>query len=70
MSGHANIGDGVEAAFEMMKERIRSTHMHDNDGKADKHLFPLIGEGGTHRLEEHHGTAARRARTSIRCCWN
>jgi sugar phosphate isomerase/epimerase len=45
--GHANIGEGVEAAFDIMKERIRSTHVHDNDGKADKHLFPLASEGGT-----------------------
>lgn len=45
--GHANIGEGVEAAFEIMKDRIRSTHVHDNDGKADKHLFPLKAEGGT-----------------------
>ena len=28
-------------------DRIRSTHIHDNDGKADKHLFPLLAEGGT-----------------------
>jgi sugar phosphate isomerase/epimerase len=45
--GHANIGEGVEAAFDVMRERIRSTHIHDNDGKADKHLFPLLAEGGT-----------------------
>jgi len=45
--GHANIGEGVEAAFDIMKDRIRSTHLHDNDGKADKHLFPLLAEGGT-----------------------
>ena len=45
--GHANIGEGVEAAFSIMKKRIRSTHVHDNDGKEDKHLFPLIAEGGT-----------------------
>jgi sugar phosphate isomerase/epimerase len=45
--GHANMGEGVEAAFNVMKERIRSTHLHDNDGQADKHLFPLISEGGT-----------------------
>ncbi len=44
--GHANIGEGVEAAFEVMKDRIRSTHVHDNDGKADKHLFPMA-DGGT-----------------------
>ena len=30
-----------------MKERIRSTHIHDNDGQADKHLFPFLAEGGT-----------------------
>jgi sugar phosphate isomerase/epimerase len=45
--GHANIGEGVEAAFEIMKERIRSTHVHDNNGKDDKHLFPLMADGGT-----------------------
>ena len=45
--GHANIGEGVEAAFSIMKKRIRSTHVHDNDGKEDKHLFPLMAEGGT-----------------------
>ena len=26
-----------------MKERIRSTHIHDNDGKEDQHLFPGAG---------------------------
>jgi sugar phosphate isomerase/epimerase len=45
--GHANIGEGVEAAFDIMKDRIRSTHLHDNDGKTDMHLFPLLAEGGT-----------------------
>jgi len=44
--GHAHIGEGVEVEFNAMKERIRSTHVHDNDGKEDKHLFPLLaGEG-------------------------
>jgi sugar phosphate isomerase/epimerase len=46
-TGHANILGGVEPAFEMMKERIRSTHIHDNDGKDDQHLFPLLSPGGT-----------------------
>lgn len=45
--GHANIGPGVAAEFEIMKERIRSTHVHDNDGKRDQHLFPLVSAGGT-----------------------
>ena len=30
-----------------MKTRIRSTHVHDNDGKDDQHLFPFCREGGT-----------------------
>ncbi|HEY7388967.1 MAG TPA: sugar phosphate isomerase/epimerase family protein [Bryobacteraceae bacterium] len=46
-TGHANIGEGVRAAFDIMKERIRSTHLHDNDGKADIHLFPFLSPGGT-----------------------
>ena len=41
--GHANLMNGVTAEFEAMKERIRSTHIHDNDGKTDSHLFP--GQG-------------------------
>src|SRR2546428_6023675 len=45
--GHAHIAGSVENEFEIMKERIRSTHVHDNDGESDKHLFPLLAEGGT-----------------------
>jgi sugar phosphate isomerase/epimerase len=45
--GHAHLGAGVEHEFEIMKDRIRSTHVHDNDGKSDSHLFPLLAEGGT-----------------------
>jgi sugar phosphate isomerase/epimerase len=45
--GHANMKEGVEAAYNLMKERIRSTHIHDNDGAEDKHLFPFLSEGGT-----------------------
>jgi sugar phosphate isomerase/epimerase len=45
--GHANMAEGVESAFHVMRDRIRSTHLHDNDGKADKHLFPLGVDGGT-----------------------
>ncbi len=41
--GHAHIAHGIEAEFEVMKERIRSTHIHDNNGKEDQHLFPTEG---------------------------
>jgi sugar phosphate isomerase/epimerase len=39
--------EGVEIAFEAMKDRIRSTHVHDNDGKNDIHLFPYLADGGS-----------------------
>ena len=41
--GHAHLLHGIDSEFEVMKERIRSTHIHDNDGQEDQHLFP--GEG-------------------------
>jgi len=46
-TGHANMGKGVEAEFQLMKPRIRSTHVHDNNGKADSQLLPLTAAGGT-----------------------
>jgi sugar phosphate isomerase/epimerase len=46
-TGHAHMMEGVEAAFENMKARIRSTHVHNNDGKRDAHLFPYLDPGGT-----------------------
>ncbi len=46
-TGHANMCvGGVAAAFDIMRNRTRSTHVHDNDGFHDDHLFPLA-EGGT-----------------------
>jgi sugar phosphate isomerase/epimerase len=39
--------EGIPAAFEMMKDRIRSTHVHDNNGKDDHHLFPTLSPAGT-----------------------
>lgn len=46
-TGHANMNEGVPAAFDVMKEHIRSTHVHDNNGQDDIHLFPFLSEGGT-----------------------
>lgn len=45
--GHAHLGEGVEEAFRKIKDRIRSTHLHDNDGKDDTHLMPLVSPAGT-----------------------
>jgi sugar phosphate isomerase/epimerase len=46
-TGHAHMGPGIANEFELMKGRIRSLHVHDNDGKDDKHLFPTLSKGGT-----------------------
>ena len=46
-TGHANMNEGVASAFSSMKERIRSTHIHDNNGKDDIHLFPFFSSEGT-----------------------
>ena len=46
-TGHAHMNEGVETAFDLMKERIRSTHVHDNDGKSDSTCFRWSSEGGT-----------------------
>jgi sugar phosphate isomerase/epimerase len=51
-TGHAQIkantvGGHIEEEFEIMSERIRSTHVHDNNGTDDVHLFPFVAEGGT-----------------------
>ena len=39
--------EGVEPAFDRMKDRIRATHVHGNDGDTDTHLFPYIAEQDT-----------------------
>src|SRR5260370_2342206 len=39
--GHAHMNEGIETAYSIMKSRIASTHVHDNDAKSDKHQFPF-----------------------------
>jgi sugar phosphate isomerase/epimerase len=41
--GHAHLGDGVAAALADLKPRLRSSHLHDNKGERDAHLWP--GDG-------------------------
>lgn len=43
--GHAHMAGDIAGEFATMADRIRSTHIHDNDGKADLHTFPLGGKG-------------------------
>jgi sugar phosphate isomerase/epimerase len=51
-TGHAHIMGGVEPAFQMMQARIRSTHVHDNDGEQDSHLFPSKDRPGGIKWKE------------------
>jgi sugar phosphate isomerase/epimerase len=41
--GHAHIMSSVPQAFEVLKDRIRSTHVHDNNKEHDSHLWPGSG---------------------------
>lgn len=41
--GHAHIGTKIDTAFEIMRERIVTTHIHDNHGEKDEHLLPYSG---------------------------
>jgi sugar phosphate isomerase/epimerase len=43
--GHAHMASGIAAEFESMKQRIRSTHIHDNGGSHDSHFFPMQDKG-------------------------
>lgn len=51
-TGHAQLyakaaNGHLESEFELMRPRIRSTHLHDNDGTVDHHRFPFLHSGGT-----------------------
>ncbi|MGH9481561.1 MAG: sugar phosphate isomerase/epimerase family protein [Terriglobales bacterium] len=48
-SGHAHLpphlfgGGGVAASWEVLGPRVKSTHLHDNHGTSDEHLWPGAG---------------------------
>jgi sugar phosphate isomerase/epimerase len=42
-SGHALLEGSVEDALDLLKSLIVSTHLHDNGGTKDEHLFPFEG---------------------------
>jgi sugar phosphate isomerase/epimerase len=41
--GHAHMAGDIPAAFEILKDHIRSTHVHDNAKGRDSHLWPGKG---------------------------
>ena len=42
-TGHANIMGSAEDAFDSLRDLVVSTHIHDNRGDTDDHLFPFQG---------------------------
>src|SRR6201993_4516361 len=42
-TGHAHLGDGVVTTISELRPLIRSSHIHDNNGGRDEHLWP--GDG-------------------------
>lgn len=42
-TGHAHMMSRVHQAFDVLKDRIRSTHVHDNTAQEDSHLWPGNG---------------------------
>ncbi len=43
-TGHAHLTGGVAPAFEVLGERVASTHVHDNHSEKDDHLLPFGGD--------------------------
>lgn len=41
--GHAHLGEGEAETLDALKPLLRSSHLHDNHGERDEHLWP--GEG-------------------------
>ncbi|HUA01857.1 MAG TPA: sugar phosphate isomerase/epimerase family protein [Candidatus Aquilonibacter sp.] len=41
--GHAHLDPGVAESWELMRERVATTHIHDNHGEKDEHLLPSDG---------------------------
>jgi sugar phosphate isomerase/epimerase len=42
-TGHAHLAEGVAASFQHMCRLVKTTHLHDNRGERDDHLFPFDG---------------------------
>jgi len=50
-TGHANLAGSIAGEYETMQARIRSLHVHDNNGKDDQHLLPFSA-GATTNWQE------------------
>ncbi|MDX2268072.1 MAG: sugar phosphate isomerase/epimerase family protein [Bryobacter sp.] len=46
-TGHAHLTGSIEAEWNILRERVKSTHVHDNDGVYDNHRFPFFAADAT-----------------------
>ncbi len=51
--GHAHLTEGVAPALAVLRDRIRSSHLHDNRGDRDAHLW--LGDGAVNWDETFEG---------------
>ena len=42
-TGHAHLAGNVREAFDVLRQRVSSVHLHDNHGEKDDHLLPFEG---------------------------
>lgn len=42
-TGHAHKEKGIPKSLDLMRDRIATTHVHDNHGEKDEHLLPFEG---------------------------
>lgn len=45
--GHAHLTGNAAGEFDLMRERIRHTHVHGNNGTLDNHRYPLVNSDDT-----------------------
>ena len=62
--GHAHMAGSVEAAWSIMADRVRSTHVHDNNGVDDQHLFPLQSRDSSQQSRDREGAVSQQSRDS------
>lgn len=41
--GHAHLETGVASGFQVMRDKVVTTHIHDNHGEKDDHVLPYEG---------------------------
>lgn len=46
LTDYKNPGAGIDAAFELLGDRIAEVHLHDNNGARDEHLWPGTAGSG------------------------